>query len=65
LIYDLLIQERQRIVNRLACDGTLVLAGILQEQFTAVRRAYEDVGMKLIAQRLAGEWRSGAFQFRP
>ena len=64
LIYDLLIQERQRIVNRLAREGTLVLAGILQEQFAAVRRAYEEVGMTLIAQRLAGEWRSGAFRFQ-
>src|SRR5204862_1646117 len=28
LIYDLLIQERVRILNRLASGGTLVLAGI-------------------------------------
>ena len=65
LMYDLLIQERDRLLARLAPAGTLVLAGILQRQFPAVRRAYEEAGLKLVAQKLAGEWRSGAFQFRP
>jgi len=41
-----------------------VLAGILPEQFAAVRHAYEGVGLKLIAQKLSGEWQSGAFRFR-
>jgi ribosomal protein L11 methylase PrmA len=63
LMYDLLIQERRRLLARLAADGTLVLAGILKQQFPAVRRAYEAAGLKLVAQKLAGEWRSGAFQF--
>ena len=63
LMYDLLIQERHRLLARLAADGTLVLAGILKQQFPAVRRAYEAAGLKLVAQKLAGEWRSGAFQF--
>ncbi len=63
LMYDLLIQERDRLLGRLAPSGTLVLAGILTEQFPAVRRAYEGAGLKLVAQKLAGEWRSGAFQF--
>ena len=64
LMYDLLIQERARILNRLAVGGTLVLAGILKEQFPAVQRAYEAGGMVIIAQRVAGEWRSGAFRRR-
>ncbi len=63
LMYDLLIQERKRILNRVAPGGLLVLAGILQEQFPAVRQAFEQEGWKLVAQRLAGEWRSGAFRF--
>ena len=65
LMSDLLIQERARILNRLAAGGTLVLAGILQEQFPAVQRAYEAGGMMLVAQRMAGEWRSGAFRRCP
>lgn len=63
LIYDLLIQERDRILARLAPDGTLVLAGILRTQFPKVRRAFEMAGLRLVASRAAKEWRSGAFQF--
>jgi len=61
LIYDLLIQERRCILDRLKAGGTLVLAGILKEQFVGVRCAYEELGMILVQQRMAGEWRSGAF----
>ena len=52
LIYDLLIQERRRILHRIAMDGTLVLAGILQEQFAAVRESYEAEGMILMEKRI-------------
>ncbi len=64
LIYDLLIQERERIVARLAPRGTLVLAGILRGQFSKVQRAYELAGLRLISSRAVREWRSGAFRFR-
>lgn len=64
LMYDLLIQERRRLLARLSPHGTLLLAGILREQFSAVRHAYEEAGLKLVGHKLAGEWRSGAFQFR-
>jgi len=64
LIYDLLIQERQRILSRLAPGGTLVVAGILREQFGMVRRSYEQAGMRLMAERVQGEWHSGSFQMR-
>jgi ribosomal protein L11 methyltransferase len=64
LIYDLLIQERERIVARLAPGGTLVLAGILRGQFSKVQRAYELAGLCLMSSRAVKEWRSGAFRFR-
>ena len=64
LMYDLLIQERGRILARLSPGGTLVLAGILREQFPKVQRAYEAAGLRLVASRAAKEWRSGAFRFR-
>ncbi len=64
LIYDLLLAERERILNRLAPDGVLVLAGILRTQFAEVRVAYEKAGMKLIAGRQENEWESGAFTRR-
>ena len=63
LMYDLLIQERDRILARLAPGGTLVLAGILRTQFPKVQRAFEMAGLRLVASRAAKEWRSGAFQF--
>ena len=64
LIYDLLLAERSRILNRVAPGGTLVLAGILTTQFDLVQRAYEEKGWRLIASRTEKEWRSGAFEKR-
>ena len=61
LIYDLLIAERDCILNRLRPDGVLVLAGILQTQFAKVERAYRQAGLKLIATEVEKEWQSGAF----
>jgi ribosomal protein L11 methyltransferase len=61
LLDDLLRAERDRIVARLAPRGRLVLAGILDRQFPAVRAAYESAGLRLVADKAAGEWRSGAF----
>lgn len=63
LIYDLLIQERRRILNRLRGGGTLVLAGTLTDQFPTVRHAYQQEGLYLVAERTADEWHSGAFRF--
>ena len=62
LIFDLLLAERRRILNRLKPDGTLVLAGILVTQFARVRAGFEQAGMKLVAERALGEWQSGAFR---
>ena len=62
LIYDLLLAERSRILNRLAEGGTLVLAGILRTQFAEVRAAYEGAGLQWIAGRQENEWESGAFR---
>jgi ribosomal protein L11 methyltransferase len=64
LIYDLLIQESGRIISRVARTGTILLAGILKEQFGGVQRAYESAGLKLVAARTTKEWRAGAFQFK-
>ena len=62
LIYDLLLEARARILNRVAPGGTLVLAGILATQFPLVQRAYEEKGWRLIASREEKEWKSGAFR---
>ena len=62
LMAPLLIAERDRILNRLAPDGTLILAGILSTEFNSVRERYESAGMNLIADKIDREWQSGAFQ---
>ncbi|MDB6111520.1 MAG: Ribosomal protein methyltransferase [Pedosphaera sp.] len=64
LISNLLVAERERIVNRLHPAGTLVLAGILKGEFIQVQRAYEQVGLKLTNSLIQTEWQSGAFAFR-
>ena len=62
LMAPLLIAERDRILNRLAPGGTLILAGILATEFDSVRTRYESAGLKLIAQKAEREWQSGSFK---
>jgi ribosomal protein L11 methyltransferase len=62
LISNLLLSEKHRLFGRLRRGGTLVLAGILKIEFDEVQKGYESMGLKLVAGRSEGEWRSGAFQ---
>lgn len=62
LIFDLLLAQRSRILARVRPEGLLVLAGILRRQFGEVRLAYEEAGWRLVAERVSGEWHSGAFK---
>ena len=64
LIYDLLLGEREKIVNRVARTGSLIQAGILKMQFTQVKTAYEKTGLKLKTSKIGKEWQSGRFIFR-
>jgi ribosomal protein L11 methylase PrmA len=57
------VQERERIIARVAPTGTLVLAGILQTEFDQVRKSFEASGLKLVRRRDEREWSSGAFVF--
>jgi ribosomal protein L11 methyltransferase len=63
LISNLLMAERKKIVAQLNRSGILVLAGILKSEFSLVQTAFEDFGMKLVADRSEKEWRSGSFRF--
>lgn len=63
LIYDVLISERRKIINRLKRGGTLVLAGILDTQFGEVEAAFAREGLTLARAKTVNEWRSGAFDF--
>lgn len=61
LISNLLLQERHKIIARVAPTGTLVLAGILQTEFAKVQAEFEAAGLKLVRRRDEKEWSSGAF----
>jgi len=55
------VAERVRIVGHLKPTGKLVLAGVLRSQFTELRRAYQQEGLRLVVHREEKEWTSGAF----
>jgi len=61
LLAELLIEQRARIAGQVAPGGWLVVAGILSRQFSAVRKAYVELGFRLIRSRQEDEWRSGTF----
>lgn len=61
LISNLLLAEREKIVNRLAPNGALAIAGILRHEFGAVQRSLEASGLRMIRTKAGGEWRSGLF----
>ncbi|HUS36536.1 MAG TPA: 50S ribosomal protein L11 methyltransferase [Verrucomicrobiae bacterium] len=61
LISDLLVDESDRILNRLAKNGHLIVAGILATQFPEVQEAYESKGLRLLDTKTEREWQSGLF----
>ncbi len=63
LIAPLLIAERRRLANRLRRDGTLVLAGILKAEFSAVQRAFEELGLRCVSTGLKRNGDPGRLSF--
>ena len=61
LIADLLLTQRDRLLARLQPDGVLVIAGVLDREFSQVQEAYEAAGWMLLTSRREREWRSGSF----
>jgi len=64
LLSDLLLIHRRRFLARMAPDGLLVLAGVLEREFAEVQSTYEAAGLRLVASQTTGEWRSGAFAWK-
>jgi ribosomal protein L11 methyltransferase len=62
LLADLLLKERDKIMAYLRPGGRLVVAGILAREYGPIRRAYEQAGLRLVADRAQNEWRSGCFR---
>ncbi len=62
LLADVLIAQAVRIVAALAPRGSLLVAGILQEQYPAVLAAYREHGFHEVDVAEEGDWRSGWLQ---
>ena len=62
LIFDLLIQERKRLIRRVKPGGALILSGILRIQFDRVRKAFLSEGLTLETTAINGEWQSATFR---
>ncbi len=58
---DLLLSASKRIIAHLRPGGTLLLAGILREQFREIQEHYQCLGLRLSREETKKEWRSGAF----
>jgi len=59
---DLLLRQRDRIVNRLEPGGALVLAGIPESQFSTVHRCYKAARLNLVASSAKCGWHSAVFR---
>ena len=62
LISTLLVECLGRILTRLEPGGTLVMAGILKEEFPRVHKACQAAGLRMVASRTRKDWRSASFQ---
>jgi ribosomal protein L11 methyltransferase len=62
LLADLLTTESAKILNRVKAGGTLVVAGILSEEFNAVERRFLALGAQPLRTRIKGEWQSGSYR---
>lgn len=61
LLADILVAEHRRIINRAQPHGRLLLAGILQRQFTSVAGAFQASGWRQLRAKVDQEWQSGTF----
>jgi ribosomal protein L11 methyltransferase len=61
LLADLLLANRDRLIKQVEIGGSLVIAGILEQEFEKVSKSYADAGMTLVSRASKGEWCSGHF----
>lgn len=61
VIYDVLLEEATTLTRWLKSGSTLVLSGILDDQFSRVSSCFAELGWCVSDTCLIGEWRSGTF----
>jgi ribosomal protein L11 methyltransferase len=64
LTADILEKEARQISNYVRDEGHLVLAGILDRQFNAIRTVFGQLGWNLEQSNVEKEWKSGMFRRR-
>jgi ribosomal protein L11 methyltransferase len=62
LVADLLIGEMDRLNERLAPGGRLIVAGVLASQFREVQNAANSRDLRLLDTKIEREWQSGTFE---
>lgn len=62
LMHDLLKSCAETILNRVKPGGYLLLAGILKEQYLAVKKCFQKLGCEQINTQEEKEWKSGSFR---
>jgi ribosomal protein L11 methyltransferase len=61
LTVDLILGAKAQILDTLATPAVLIVAGLLKTQFPAVRKSYEQSGLKFVRSKTEKEWTSAAF----
>lgn len=57
-----LVKFAPAIASLVAPSGSLILSGILDEQYPEVRETYGRLGFREVETKLIGEWRTGLFR---
>lgn len=57
-----LVKFAPAIASLVAHSGSLILSGILDEQYPEVRETYGRLGFREVETKLIGEWRTGLFR---
>jgi len=62
LLSDLLVSEKRRLLNLVKRDGVLILAGILNREFSDLNSQFTSAGAQPLHTRCEGEWQSGSYR---
>jgi ribosomal protein L11 methyltransferase len=62
LTADLLMAAGRKIACRVAPGGILILAGILEHEFSGIQKRFQQSGFQLVCAETEKGWRSGVFR---
>lgn len=56
ILENILILEKQTLVEKTASGGFLILSGLLKHQAPGILKIYKDLGLKVIREEYLGDW---------